>query len=204
MSKTDRLLQLLKLIRSDQSITVRQMSRACKVSHRTIYRYLNTLADLDLVAPSGSGLTRHGLSACLDVDDLQLVLFCLNANPLVCHRYFANRLRSIKKQMITACDDSLSPDDSCLFRIELAHDNVGHSDQSEFLEQFVRARNACRSLRLCFRSAAVPLTCKPVAVVLRQSGIGLIVDEGEKTDEVDLGEVESISLGPVRRKKKKN
>ena len=48
MAKSDRLLYLVNLIKSNHNSTAKQLAEKCGVSERTIFRYINSLATASL------------------------------------------------------------------------------------------------------------------------------------------------------------
>ena len=102
MPKLERLLKLVRLTRGREVKTVREMSQACGVSQRTIYRYLHTLSRLrlpeDLETDRWSSASRRGQTK-LDPDDWCLLSYVIDHNPLADQAFFSARLAGIRKRL---------------------------------------------------------------------------------------------------------
>ena len=97
VAKVERLVKLLDMLGKGEELSVKDMGRACGVSPRTIYRYLDTLNALELRTRLKKGSTgRFGEDRVLGRDDFELILFCLGHNTLVQYPYFAERFERIK------------------------------------------------------------------------------------------------------------
>jgi predicted DNA-binding transcriptional regulator AlpA len=112
MSKLERLLKLAEMSREHRTGTVREMSRLCGVSQRTIFRDLKTLATLNLPDDLRLGARRsmgEHLARVLDADERSLLSFVLDHNPLVEIDHLAPRLEQIRAKLGIAGSSRLHP-----------------------------------------------------------------------------------------------
>jgi len=154
MPKLERLVKLARLKRDDKELTVREMSRACGVSQRTLYRYLNTLAEMDLpedLQRRPHHERRDVTAAMMQPDDRSLLLYALEYNALVRYPYFARRFRKIR-QLVTATGAEPSQIElSSLYEfISVRKPSAGPVPNS-FLERFSKACTSSRAVRLRVR-----------------------------------------------------
>ena len=102
MSKIDRLIALVRLKQGGKKMTVREMSKVCGVSQRTLYRYLNTLSKLDLLAelaPFSSRRTVRSDSIRLSADETNLLRYALENNPLAAYSHFGGYFRRLRRKL---------------------------------------------------------------------------------------------------------
>jgi len=110
MSRLERLLKLAEMSREHRAGTVKEMSRLCGVSQRTIFRYLKTLSKLNLPKELRTGTQKScgcAKAGALDPDERCLLSFVLDHNLLIRNKYLAWRLKCIKSKLgdlITAED----------------------------------------------------------------------------------------------------
>ena len=99
MTKLDRLVRLAKLQQAGKPLTIRRMSELCGVSERTVYRYLNTLTDLDVEdtfrRKQLSGLVKRLAQFDLTADDLELVSQAFSESSLAEYPCFRRRFRRV-------------------------------------------------------------------------------------------------------------
>jgi len=201
VSKVERIIKLLDLLGRRSEMTIREMSRACGVSTRTIYRYLNTLSSLDL--PSRFGHVLENTSGTdqvlgLERDDFELIVFCLGHNLLVRYPYFAQKFERIKKALLEVADSG--PESSIsILKADTAVQTPISDEHSQYLDSFTQAIQDSKSVRLRTWSEAAPRSVQPNAIRLGRHGPVLIVEfSGSRIrQDVYLSEVASLEVeGP--------
>ena len=198
MPKLERLVELSRLRRNREVVTVREMSEACGVSQRTIYRYLNTLSELNIPAelrksPRRSPVNRSGLNQ----DDLTLARYALENNPLVQYRYFARRLARIDRVLPAASPGTGRPAVIALVDTGKTGRRKTNSDGDQIVERFARAREEGKAVKLRVRGrGSVERVLLPEMIRLNGARIalGLIDPENGRNFQVDLGEVRSLAV----------
>jgi len=206
MAKVERLAQLSNLIKRREAISVKEMSRACGVSQRTIYRYLKTLSKLGSVEQgydSGVFTGRHDdPMAGLDASDLALIDYCLGHNPLTKYPFFLERLSRVRQAVRQQRDLSGS---TFLTLDEQDFDGAPESKQNDLLERFMRAKQDGRKVSVTTRQGdGQPRTLTPVAIRISRAGVALIVEENPGS-EIKLSEITRLTLSsePAERAKGK-
>ncbi len=201
MAKVERLMQLVSLIRNRQVVSVRDMADACEVSQRTIYRYLNTLSRLDMPSyPSDIGGTASGtggITKGCDIDDKEIVAYCLGHNPLMKYPFFVERLGRIRQKIDE--EQRGQPGDSrvSFFQAELAAEEGGNTRESDNLERFSRARVNSQLVVIKTADAlSERRVFRPRAIKIDSHGVGLVVSEAasERTEVVSLAEVLELDV----------
>lgn len=199
MTKSERLMSLINFIRDNRAVTVPEMSDHFKVSHRTIYRDLNSLTRMGvpIYFEDGFRLAKEYSTTCseLSPDEMELVQYCLDHNPLVGIPYFEDRLAAIKEHFRrTRKGDS---------QVEVANLIVGErrqriepkTDSRRTLEEFFNAAVKRHKIRLNVLHSWQEGLYIPLAVRVQSSGVKLVVTKPQDTrlHEYALSEVTQVS-----------
>jgi len=200
MAKIERLMQVSSLIKKREAVSVKELSRACGVSQRTIYRYLNTLSKLGTVNfgleagvvdyrrdDSWSGLSRS---------EMDIIDFCLRHNPLTRFPFFVERLSRLRRK-VREGRIRMSGETSYFVLAEDEKETIGDSGESDVLEQFIRAKADARKVVITFReSHDPPLVLIPRAVKIGRSGIALVVSHrpGDDGEEIGLAKIKKLEM----------
>jgi AcrR family transcriptional regulator len=203
MAKVERVMQLVGLLRNRQVVSVREMAQACGVSQRTVYRYLNTLSRLDVPADyardESSPVRRETPVEDLSRDDLEVIAYCLDHNPLIKYSFFSERLERIR-QIIERDMKSRSDENApALIHAELTQKMFNRGQADDVLNRFARARASSMMVEITAeQSGGVPRKCWPREIRIDSSGVHLVVAPmlGEATEIVDLAGVTSIMIVP--------
>lgn len=106
MTKPERLLFIVNLLRSRERTSLAQLSTQCRVSKRTIYRDLLSLQRLkvNVCCDHGYFLDEQHLFPELKLTEKEreLLGFCLNYTPLNQSNHFAGKLAEIESKIIAA------------------------------------------------------------------------------------------------------
>ena len=103
MLKSERLFFLAQLVKNHAPITIKQMSRECDVTERTLYRDVISLSELNvpIFHDPGKGyrLARNIEFTFGEIrsDEADLILFCLYHNPLNNSPFFRRRLAYLRE-----------------------------------------------------------------------------------------------------------
>lgn len=87
MNKTERLIRLLKILNSDNKLSLKDISDSYNISERTVYRDLNTLSKLGYAINQEGGYNLEGDATEDDFDkfnatEIRLIVFALRTNIL--------------------------------------------------------------------------------------------------------------------------
>ncbi len=198
MAKVERLMQLSNLIKKREAISVKEMSRACGVSQRTIYRYLNTLSKLGSPDYGFDGGVledrRDDIWSGLDASDLDMIDYILRHNPLTRFPFFMERLSKVRRRVQDG-RRHLDKGSSCFVLAEDEFDEAREMGQNDVLERFTRAKLDARKVAITVRgSDSRPRNLIPVAVKISRAGVALMVSDhlGDTPTEISLTDISRL------------
>ena len=103
MTKSERLMFLINMLRTRRALSIPQMCASCEVSERTIYRDLCSLSRMNIPVYYDKEYRLAHRVAFPDIDlslqDLELLCYCLRHHPLTEHAFFARRFRLIERKI---------------------------------------------------------------------------------------------------------
>ncbi len=136
MTKSERLLHLIKLLKERESLHIHDMVDACKVSHRTIYRDLNSLVKLNVPIKYDNGyrlVKDAGIPfEVLNKEERDLLTYAVKNNPLAKKPYFSTKFKSIEDKILSNMNDRFN--NIISFEDSLTSDNTDSNGLSLFLE----------------------------------------------------------------------
>jgi len=197
MSRLGRLLKLAEMSREHRAGTVKEMSRLCGVSQRTIFRYLKTLSKLNLPKELRTGTQKScgcAKAGALDPDERCLLSFVLDHNPLIRNEYLARRLERIKAKLgdkITAENRALRRN---LIEVDACPEVRKETSEDSITSVFASACKSNSRLLVKVRGKATELALVPHSIIIQNNGIRLLFSVPSRGEQVtyDLSSVESI------------
>lgn len=201
MTKIERLARLLDLFRRGKRLSVKLMSEACRVSPRTVYRYVKELEKLQIpIARDGGYRMLAGkldLNTNLDRDALTVLAFCLGHSRLLEYPFFADRLTRIRR--VVAAEAKRLPEGQLSDLLELGPTSRSASRirENKILEQFVRAK---RKRRKVYVNRAVQVSSAqsliPLHISMAREDIVLVVAKSSRArkTQIVLREVLDIKI----------
>ena len=201
MPKLERLLELARMTRNRGVHNIREMSRACGVSQRTIYRYLNTLSAVDVPRVLQNGDERVGRAApevSLDADDRCLIRHLLDHNSLVHEPFFVPRLDRLRQALAPSPTVAGRRLRGRVLEVSLARPLRRQSRGDGRLETFTRACLHGRDLSVVTRSGrGLEAKLRPEAVRLSDQAIQFRFKNLATGRMVRLNLDDIVSLRPV-------
>lgn len=200
MTKSERLMFLVNMIRNRGTVLVREMAEECEVSHRTIYRDINSLMRLNFPLYYQNGYRLAQDIGFPDVkpnpEEVDLICYSLRNNPLSVHPFFKRRFRVIEQKIRIRLSKRQRTDLTGLFIFEKRQDVIEKSRESDILAQFLKAIHARRKIALTLIESDVDAdTYIPLAIKLRQNEPFLLFATEEKLIiEEPIRNVESLQL----------
>ncbi len=200
MTKAERLIYLVNMIRNRGTALVSEMASEYEVTQRTIYRDINSLLKLNfpLYYDNGYRLAREVdfPFAGLSMEDVELICYSLRNNPLSRHPFFRRRFRVIEQNVQAKFHKRLGSGKGSLFLFERKHDSIEKSRDSDIIARFLKAIHERRKIALTLvDSDAGRRICIPLAVRLRQSEPSLIVaTEAKLVVEEPIRNIEYLRL----------
>jgi|GEM_PF-2420956 len=198
-------MDLARLIRDRSNVTIDEMSKECGVSERTVYRYLNTLAELDipggyLVEPGNEGGEKNLFSRLGD-DDLDIIAYCLGHNPLVRYSYIAKRLGQIRRKVLRIRSKLPESRSSSVLQIADVPERATNPRESEMVEVFATAKVKSSVVLISTQGLSQKLRpYQPVAIKVTRDGLRLVVRDcrSRRKKEIELVDVLELRVKQPR------
>lgn len=116
MAKSDKLLYLVNLIKSNHCLTSKQLAEKCGVSERTIFRYINSLASASLPIYNDHGYKFMDSAFLptinLTAEELSTLQFAFEFSPVKSDPALSNLAKSIFAKLEASTKSSRVPDGS--------------------------------------------------------------------------------------------
>ncbi len=205
MTKSERLMFLVNMIKNRGTALVSEMARECEVSQRTIYRDVNSLLRLNfpLYYDNGYRLARDvsfpfpGFGS----EDIELICYSLRNNPLSKHPFFGQRFQVIEQGIKARFHGRGGSRTDNLFLFEEERHFVEKTRESDIIATFLKAIRERRKVTLrLFDSDSGNGVCIPMAIKLKNSEPYLMaIAAGEGlVREWPISSVDSIRLTDER------
>ena len=201
MTKAERLIFLVKVIKSRKVVTVPEMSRVVGVSQRTVYRDLATLSRMSIPIHFDNGYRLSHRTelpfAEMSDDDLQLLRFCLRRNPLAGYPYFMERFEMIDRRVCACLQRAEHGDLVDVIESEPLHSLAGRDRELEVTGIFLRAIFENRKVVLVFRFGRKHIaTAAPLAIRLNGKVTVLVVTTGVNGhwSEIPVDDLEAVRI----------
>lgn len=200
MTKTERLWSLVSYIRENRAVSVTEMADHFKVSQRTIYRDLNTLSRMNVPIYFEDGFrldsTYNVNCADLSADEMELIMFCLDHNPLVGEPYFDERFAAIKDLLKRV---RKGPEHVEVERLIVGDGQAraaSHPDGREALKTFFEAVLKRHKIRVNVLHSWQEGLYIPLSLNVRSDGIRLVVarSQSSRPQEFALSAVTQVSM----------
>jgi len=204
VTKTERLMNLINLIKSREVVTVQDMSREFGISQRTVYRDLNTLSKMNIPVYYENGYrlgqdTLFGDNGFND-EEKELLRYSLRQNPLVSDPYLGGKFKDIEKKIFDT-EKNGSPGSENIFLWETEESLLLPIQKSKILNSFVRAIMDNRKVSLSLKNKALTaMPFIPVAVKMKRDGSYLVVTTAEDipAQEILIDDIESLYISEER------
>lgn len=205
MTKSERIMFLINLIRTEGAASITDLSKKCGVSPRTIYRDLASLEKMHIPVvadQTGYHLGEDSAFSFFDLctEDKELLLFCLRNNPLVEQPYFGRRLRRLVEKIEGRPPVGRPDDRARYFLSEMDRQRHGNGDgggpAGDILDRFVQAMTEHRIVRLDAGDRTLDGVYIPLAVRVFAGGARLVVTPSmhHAPIEIEVGRVAQLRL----------
>ena len=204
MTKAERLIYLVNLIKERGSMYVGDMSAECGVSPRTIYRDLSSLLKMNIPIYYKNGYRLLDDASIpsqeLGVDDMELICYAVRNNPIAQNPFFKNRFHSIEQKLRAKKTWKREKDheDIILFDDE---NTCEPSDQAPIMANFLSALYGHRKVLVSFKeSNSETLQYIPIAIKISNSQPHLVLtsDVGFSAAEIPASSVRMLSVSTER------
>jgi len=205
VTKSERVLELINLLKTRDVMTIEEMCQVCGVTRRTIYRDLRMLCSMDVPVYYDEGYRfdrdRDFAPAELGTDEIELIYYCLKNNPLTGYPFFRNKFDLIERKITDRMRRKSEESGRRLFIRETTDDRVAPESSGGFLDSF--SRSILTDHKVVIRFKGVDITEKlflPVMIKVTKSGPFLVVTEssGEKTSEIAIHDVADLMMSANR------
>jgi len=203
MTKSERLLHLIGLLRNKGPLSIAELSNRCGISRRTVYRDINSLLKMNIPVVYDDGYQIVGDTSLpaieLSAEELDLLRYACCHNPASWCRYFRRRFRVIEDKLkgkvsITTCTEN------DLFEVDLPSSDgqpAGDGAAEDHLEAFCSAIRRRRKVLIELNGARADRRyCIPRRVRLTGDGVLLVV-QGEQPQEdleLDFADVHAVHV----------
>ncbi|RKX22985.1 MAG: hypothetical protein DRP35_00575 [Candidatus Zixiibacteriota bacterium] len=179
MTKPERLLKLIKLLEENKSLHIQDMVDICGVSHRTIYRDLNSLNKLKIPLTYNNGYELSESSGIpfkdLSTEDIDLIKYAISNNPLAENDFFNSKFKKIEEVL-----NSRSNIKNSVVEFEKQTQDNGNGDSTTVLATFFEAINNKKNINLKlkanendwhhFSPMMVKISGKDISFIVRKNG----------------------------------
>ena len=190
MPKLERLITLAKMKQGGKQMTVREMSQACGVSQRTLYRYLNTLTELDPLAELESQSDSTRLSA----EEINLLRYALDHNPLAEYPHFARLFRDVGRKLGFRQNSLNSAE---VYQFKPVRPSRTIPAVNRWLDRFIKAyvEHCPVKIELQGRRSEIH-TMWPCGVLIRGDRVSLLLAKTEQgwPQEFELGRIRKLEI----------
>ncbi|MDD3731997.1 MAG: HTH domain-containing protein [candidate division Zixibacteria bacterium] len=200
MTKTERMMNLINLIKSREVLTVQDMSREFGISQRTVYRDLKTLAKMNvpIYYEDGYRIGRetHLPDSMFDSREKELVRFCLRHNPLSIDPLMGAKFREIEKK-IFGLQKKGEVNKESIFYWDTGEAVSQPLIRTDIIINFVRAIISGKKVNINMKKqSSVPSVLIPVAVKMTREGTLLVVSDDSKNPlrDILISEIETLAV----------
>ncbi|PKK82212.1 MAG: hypothetical protein CVT49_14895 [candidate division Zixibacteria bacterium HGW-Zixibacteria-1] len=201
MTKSERLLYVVSLLRGREKISINDLCRLCGISKRTVYRDIRSLkqANITINCDRGYFLTEQNVfpELKLNSDEQELLGFCLNYTPLNRSAHFTRKLAEIESKIISCLNGTKRKKLGRYLVGSLSNNDRLISDQDQTLKRFFEALLTHRGLSVRLKpNGRTFVGLKPVGLSVENDQWLLCLTDnvGCKTVRIPLNLVEAIDL----------
>lgn len=206
MTKSERLFFIAQIVKNRAPITIKQMSRECGVSERTLYRDFISLSELNVPIFNDPGkgyrISRNIEYNFAEIcsEDADLILFCLYHNPLNNSPFFKRRLILLKEVLQQKFENSTSYNIDKFFLYEATYKGFSVIHKERIIK-FLFALFNQNYVSLCekedFLSKRMLI---PIGIRFKKNGATFIFysEESQLDLRVDAEDLEAITIEPRR------
>ncbi|MEW5925613.1 MAG: HTH domain-containing protein [Candidatus Zixiibacteriota bacterium] len=201
MTKSERLLYVMSLLRNREKITIDDLSRICGISKRTVYRDIRSLkqAHITIDCDQGYFLTEQDIfpELKLDRDEQELLGFCLNYTLLNRSAHFTRKLAEIENKLIICLNGTKRKKLGRFLVGSLSNKNQIISDQDQILKNFFNAMLAGHGLCIKLKPGGRTFRgLKPVGLSIETEQWLLCLTDniGCRTVKIPLNLVETLDM----------
>ncbi len=205
MTKAERLMYLISLMRNRRVMAVGEMSGLTGVSQRTIYRDMASLSRMNVPVyyDNGYRLARDtGVPLMgLGDDDIELVSFCLRNNVLTEFPYFARRFRVIEQKLSEKLRKRGGAEPGHVLMLDKTTELPCATLEGRILERFLRAIFENRRVMMVAKGGrSIPDIFIPVAIRISRQGyfLSITANADVPPSEIAVAELSDIRLRPEK------
>jgi hypothetical protein len=200
MSRAERLIFLIDLIKRRKGLTIHEMERATGVSSRTLFRDIASLTRMNVPIYFDGGYHIAGTSVlasmCLSDADMELLRICLRFNQLSDYAFFSARCLRIERRLIKWLQMGNLPPIRCLIQPSTTNPSGHETPLARLEEQFLQAVFQRRWVSITLKSDDCE-TFDRIPLCLLRNRCAVLVLASEHAAEpslIPLADVHSIAL----------
>ena len=203
MTKAERLIYIVNMIRERDAVTLKDMAISCGVSPRSIYRDLSALTRMNIPVyyRNGYRLRDDNNIPVMELSDseVELLYYALRNNPISQAPYFEEKFRSIEGKISAQKYKTSAPQSGNFFVFESAA-RTQTADQNPHLSTFLRALTEGRTVMITTNGGQEDVEYVPVAVKISGTHPWFLVRCNPDADPVSIASSEVRSLVLTDRK----
>lgn len=200
MAKIEGLAQLLELFRRREALTVSEISTACKISTRTVYRYLKALETLKIpiTLDDGYRLIKQDVRGCgeFDRDSLILTASALAQSFLRGYPLLAESLKPVRRLATVQIQRMSAGRLGDLLEVIPPRPKAAKKRENKVLTAFVRAWTNRQKVQISRRGKQKTEPLVPCHIRIADQRIQLVVarDHRSRKRAIGLKEVASLTI----------
>ena len=205
VTKSERLMFLITMLKTRRVSSVLQMCASCEVSERTIYRDLGSLSRMNIPVYYDRGYRlAHKVAfpgVDLSIPDLELLCYCLRHHPLTGHAFFARRFRIIERKIRDRIHNQVGHNGSGICLLDSAEcDQPTPPPEYKQVSRFLTSLFESVIISIQLAGASSPHQWYPVALRIRRCLPFFVVTESLDSApiELDLSGIDRIRRTPQR------
>ncbi|MFZ1684640.1 MAG: HTH domain-containing protein [Candidatus Zixiibacteriota bacterium] len=206
MTKSERLLYLIRLMREGKGIRLKTLSETCQVSQRTVYRDLISLSRVNVpvrLEKSGYRIARENSSLAILAefpDERDLVRLILRTTELARIDLFADRIVSLDARLARLHKET----DKGISRSKISFSGTFHSiptpELMNLIVPFCQALKQGLPVRLIQAGPERTTICEPRGIILSDSSIEFLYRHKGRRELSRMTSSDLVSISIVQRK----
>lgn len=155
MTRSERLVYIIRLFQSGKKYSIDDIAQACNVSNRTAYRDLVTLKDLNFSIENLNGyvLRKSIFQSVLDLTDIEvkLIMASLQSSPFNSSLYLAQNIHAVEAKLTKYLKKNKYAGIECHFIYRGNRVRPLTSSQNIIVSTFIRAIKSCKNVKVILK-----------------------------------------------------
>ncbi len=205
MAKSERLMQLTTLLRSQKKLQIEEISEICEISVRTAYRYLATLIRMEMPVRFDDGYfisEKHNTHQYeFTPEDISLLLTCLKTSSIGKFKHFRQKIKKTIRVLSAPAHQQVIQNEIPILVSPSLSKSTLTPNMENMLTNFIKAYKNNREISILIKKRrAESGSLIPFALLLEGDGITLCSKnrKGGNDIKVSIKKVLSLKILPGR------